>query len=805
MHARNSHPATLLLAAMLLAATASLPAQNTTPPALPPPPQQPTAPQAAPVQPDQADITPGAIHTTPRTEPPVDGFVRKSAGEIALTLSGDKKLILHDFDFNGDAVDTSKLHLKLIAPGIYELSSLAYDTGYWRFYVSDAASYYGLGERYDTLDHAHTVVHNLSVDTWGPKGSNTYKPIPFFMSTTGYGLWLDTTGDATFDLNATNSDQVTVDFAANRLRILLFTGAPDAPGRFPALLSDFTAQTQRAILPPYWAFAPWQARDFHQNQDQVLEDVQKTRELGLPASVILIDSPWATAYNSYQFNPKQFDDAPGMIRNLHENGFKLVLWHTSWINNKSNPPGEPGFEGKLDELSPNYQVAADRGFFIKNQNGSPFVGHWWKGQGSLIDFTNPKAKAWWQDQLRLAINAGADGFKNDDAEGSYITPDVKFTDGTDPRMMRNRYATLYQNTVEEVIQNDLKGNGVIFGRSVTTGANGLGFLWAGDNEADFSQLNGLPTVVTAGISAGLSGMPLWACDLGGYLKQPDTPNPTLLERWTEFSAFTPTMEVMSSANIRPWTFDSNSTSGTPALDTYRKFAILHMSLFPYRYAAAQQAALTGMPILRALVLDYQDDPHARAIKDEYLFGPDLLVAPVIDENTSRAVYLPAGDWTNLFTGEQITGPQTIIAKAPLDTIPVYAKRGTVLPKIPEDVMTLVPKAESGNAHLHTLDKRRVYEIIGNAAADDTHFTDFEGRTIVRSGNSLIITPAPPAGGKDKPTPGTKPPNPHVILRWRFTTPHAASVNGAGAAIKADENGIPTVEFDLAGPTTMTWQ
>jgi alpha-D-xyloside xylohydrolase len=262
---------------------------------------------------------------------------------------------------------------------------------------------------------------------------------------------------------------------------------------------------------------------------------------------------------------------------------------------------------------------------------------------------------------------------------------------------------------------------------------------------------------------------------------------------------------MSSANIRPWTFDSNSTSGTPALDTYRKFAILHMSLFPYRYAAAQQAALTGMPILRALVLDYQDDPHARAIKDEYLFGPDLLVAPVIDENTSRAVYLPAGDWTNLFTGEQITGPQTIIAKAPLDTIPVYAKRGTVLPKIPEDVMTLVPEAESGNAHLHTLDKRRVYEIIGNAAADDTHFTDFEGRTIVRSGNSLIITPAPPAEGKDKPTPGAKPPNPHVILRWRFTTPHAASVNGAGAAIKADENGIPTVEFDLAGPTTMTWQ
>jgi alpha-D-xyloside xylohydrolase len=263
------------------------------------------------------------------------------------------------------------------------------------------------------------------------------------------------------------------------------------------------------------------------------------------------------------------------------------------------------------------------------------------------------------------------------------------------------------------------------------------------------------------------------------------------------------MEVMSSANLTPWTFDANSKTGTPALDTYRKFAVLHMSLFPYRYAAAQQAALTGMPMMRALVLDYQDDPRARAIKDEYLFGPDLLVAPVIDENTSRPVYHPAGDWINLFTGEQISGPQTIIAKAPLDIIPVYARRGTVLPKIPEDVMTLVPATESGNTHLATLDQRRVYEILGDAAADETKFTDFEGRTLVRSGNSLAITPTPP--GKDAHAPDPNAPKTHVILRWRFSTPRAATVNGSGADIKADRNGTPAVEFDLSGPTTVTWQ
>ena len=191
-----------------------------------------------------------------------------------------------------------------------------------------------------------------------------------------------------------------------------------------------------------------------------------------------------------------------------------------------------------------------------------------------------------------------------------------------------------------------------------------------------------------------------------------------------------------------------------------------MSLFPYRYAAAEQAANSGRPILRALVLDYQDDARAREIKDEYLFGPDLLVAPIVDENTSRVVYLPAGEWVNLFTGEAVSGPRTFVAKAPLDTIPVFAKRGTILPKIPEDVMTLVTGAESGNKEIHGLDARRVYEILGPAADRDTTITDFEGRIIVRSGNTVRITPST-----------TGPATPHVLVRWRFV--HAVQRNGRG--------------------------
>jgi alpha-D-xyloside xylohydrolase len=251
------------------------------------------------------------------------------------------------------------------------------------------------------------------------------------------------------------------------------------------------------------------------------------------------------------------------------------------------------------------------------------------------------------------------------------------------------------------------------------------------------------------------------------------------------------MEVMSTANLTPWTFDANSPKGkTPALDTYKKFAVLHMSLFPYRYAAAQQAAATGMPILRALALNYQDDAKARDRRDEFLFGPDLLVAPVVDENTSRPVYLPEGDWVNLFTGEAVTGPTTVVAQAAADTIPVYARKGTILPKIPEDVMTLVPAAESGNKEIHTLDNRRVYELIGAAAADATRITDFENRRVVRTGDSLTISGDAPA---------------HVVLRWRFSAPKTATVNGTQMAVKADANGVATVEFDYTVAATISWQ
>jgi alpha-D-xyloside xylohydrolase len=686
-------------------------------------------------------------------------------------------LLLHSFSFDGKAMPVSTLQLAQLSDGVYELTGTAEKVGDWKFELNDAADgYYGLGERFNELNHTHEIIKNSSQDNATAKGSGTYKPIPFYMSTTGYGVWIDTTSEAVFDLNASSREDVRIAVPAQHLRIVLIAGP-----EFPKILERFTAMAGRSMLPPYWTFAPWVGRDYHRNDADVKEDIEKTRTLGLPGSVILIDSPWATGYNSYIFNPKQFSDSVSMVKGIHDAGFKLVLWHTSWINNETKRPGEIGFADKIDAESSNYKEAAEHGYFVKDSAGKPYEASWWKGQGSLIDFTNPAARTWWQGQVTNIVKAGADGFKDDDAEGNF-QGDAQFADGTDPRLMRNRYTVLYNNAVEEVIQNVLKGNGVLFTRSATVGNQNLAMLWGGDNEASFSPENGLPTVVTAGINAGISGMALWTADLGGYLATTSTPDPRLFMRWTEFSALSPVMETLSTSNLGPWGY------GDDALKNYRKYSVLHMSLFPYRYAAAQEANRTGMPLIRAFALLHQNDKRAREVKDEYLFGPDLLVAPVVDENTSRAVYLPQGEWIDYWTGETFVGGKTIIAAAALDTLPLYAVAGAIIPKIPEDVMTLVPEKESGDTSVKSLDDRRIYELFSTASHSSSRtITDFEGRTLVRDLNSLKIN-----GSAAK-----------VTVRWRFSHVHSATLNDNPLTVKQSSDG-PYVEFDHSSESRVSW-
>ena len=697
------------------------------------------------------------------------------------TNGSTQHITLDRFVFNGQPFTsaTNAARTRQLAPGVSEISIDAQSVGEWEFDLGDDSSYFGLGERFDRLNHAHSIVRNGSRDAGNAKGISTYQPVPFFMSLRGYGLWVDTTSEATFDFNVTERYRVRIKTYGRNLRLVLIEGP-----RFPLILDRFTALVGRQELPPYWAFAPWKARDYHRNRQEVEEDIDRYRALGLPASIILIDSPWATNYNSYDFNPKQFDDVPRMIAHLHDEGYKLILWHTPWIDQKTNRPGEQGFANKIPLTeSSNFAEAERNGYFLHRPDGATYIADWWKGTGGLIDFTNPAAKKWWQGQLDKVIAMGADGFKDDDAEGNFLG-DVRFANGEDQRLMRTRYAVDYNRAVAEALAQRKGKDWVLLQRSGTAGSNGLPLFWSGDNDATFSTENGLPTVVTAGLNAGMSGISLWVSDLGGYNKRARYEgDDVLFARWTEYSALSPGMEVMSGMNLGPWDY------GDAALRIFRQYSVLHMSLFPYRYAAAQESARNGLPMMRALALIDQDDAQARDAETEYYLGPDLLVGPVLSPVTQRAVYLPEGNWIDYWTGQPLAGRRTVVADAPLDRIPLYVRAGAILPKIPDDVMTLVPQKEYKDQKVKSLDDRRVYEIYPGAPL--RALTDFEGRQLTPGAQpgSLVLT-----------GPGAQ-----VTLRWRFGGPANVTLNDQKLEPVKAADGSVSVEFDQSGTSRLKWQ
>ena len=236
-------------------------------------------------------------------------------------------------------------------------------------------------------------------------------------------------------------------------------------------------------------------------------------------------------------------------------------------------------------------------------------------------------------------------------------------------------------------------------------------------------------------------------------------------------------------NLGPWDY------GFEALRIFRLYSVLHMSLFPYRYAAAQESARNGLPMMRALVLMHQDDPEARVAETEYYFGPDLLVAPVFSPVTERAVYLPEGAWIDYWSGKRLAGRRTIAAAAPLDRIPLYVREGAILPKIPDDVMTLVPRAEVKDPNVKPLDDRRVYEIYPGERL--RAIADFEGRTVAPGPQpaSLVVTGAAA----------------RVTVRWRFSGPAVVTVGDRKLNTVKAADGSVSVEFDHQGTSRVSWE
>lgn len=508
-----------------------------------------------------------------------------------------------------------------------------------------------------------------------PQGD--YAPVPWLLSSAGWAAWIETSGPGVEADLTGDRVSLSVRSATGPLRVHLFTGPSPA-----ARLRAFLRETGLPALMPEWAYGHWKSRDVYEHQEDVEDDWRGYRDNDLPLDAIVIDSPWETQYNTWRFNPHQFPDAPGLVRGMREDGVRTVVWVTPWVNLESSDgqrPPDAESERLHSEPASNYAEGAEAGHYVRSADGEPYVGRWWMGTGSIVDFTSAAARDWWRGLSRNVFELGVEGVKADDGEGYYFPPDAELADGRTGVQAAWEYGRLYREATQRALDDvHGEGRGVVFGRSGWTGQQATGVLWGGDQASDFWSLRALLTSLLTCAATGFSNL---SHDVGGYLgrRLAERCEPELLVRWAQLGALTPLMQAHGRFQQEAWTYNAK------VLDDYREAVLLHERLVPYIRAAAATAARSGLPIMRPLCLIDPEDPEGWSIADSYMLGPALWVAPVLEEGaTERRTYLPRGEWLDWWTGERLEGGRWIDAEAPLNRIPVWVRAGSLLVTYPAD-------------------------------------------------------------------------------------------------------------------------
>lgn len=611
------------------------------------------------------------------------------------------------------ALELAFISLNVIRLSI-DASNLGGDVGLELSFLGPGP-FFGLGERFGKakLDGLKTTLR--PDDRLGEPGHNwTYVPVPFLFTPRGLGLYFDTAWTSTFDLTDAGGEKFSVRLEGPSSDCYFFVDREPKK-----ILESYTALTGRSPLLPPWAFGVW--INSIQGRERVLNVARRLRREGIPSSAIwvydLMDTPTNTGWPlwtvGFYGSPRPFTDE------LHNLGFKAMTYFYPFVRSLLAPYLHP---------NPTYQEGLRNRFFVLKPDGQPVGPAFEPFPTANIDFLNPAAVDWWEKMIRgIVIEQNFDGWMED--FGEWVEDDHRFAAGKTGREMANLYPLFYHKITYQ-ISRKLKPDWVTFVRSGSAGSQGYTrVVWGGDQFPNWTPDYGLPSLVPAGISAGLSGFAIWGPDIlsSGTSKE-------LWTRWTQFGALTPIMRD------HPWDkpkfavdlwFDSETT------DTFRRYARLHVSLFPYFYTYAHEAAKTGLPIMRHLLLEWPDDPNTYAAEYEYLLGEKILVAPVVWEGArTRSLYLPKGSWVDFWTGQILEGGRRVEVPAPLERIPILVRAGSVIPFVDERIETLAQDLAAGK--YRTLDNSLTWRVFPAAGPSQTSFTLYDGtRAIAEQESSQI--------------------------------------------------------------------
>jgi alpha-D-xyloside xylohydrolase len=475
---------------------------------------------------------------------------------------------------------------------------------------------FGCGESFTRLNKRGQKVHAYTRDGMGAQTEKMYKPIPFFMSSAGYGMFVHTSAPVTFDFGQAFDQSNMIYTGDETLDLFIFLGNPKE------ILSEYTALTGRSPTPPLWSFGLWMSRITYKSEDEVREVAAKLRQYRIPSDVIHIDTGWfETDWQcNYKFSTSRFHDPARMIADLRRQGFRISLWQLPYFTSKN-------------EL---YKEIIQKGYAVRNEGGQL------PAEDAVLDFSNPEAVKWYQGLLANLLKMGVGAIKVDFGEDAPLRG--LYASGRTGYYERNLYPLRYNQAVAEITK-EITGESIIWARSAWAGSQRYPLHWGGDAENTDSAM---AATLRAGLSFGLSGFTYWSHDVGGFVRAPSV---DLYRRWLPFGALTSHTRCHGAPPREPWAFDE------AFVEDFRRAVELKYSLMPYIYAQALQSSAQGWPMLRALFLEYPDDPTSWMIEDEYLFGSDLLVAPMIEAGNDRHVYLPPGSWVDYQTGKVYRGAQ----------------------------------------------------------------------------------------------------------------------------------------------------
>lgn len=604
----------------------------------------------------------------------------------------DKLLIHISNDIKGAILQSYDYHHERFIELLSDNSGKVYKVRY-KFLANEDEKYFGMGERYSQIEYSGQNVDNYVYNEYTNQGMRTYIPVPLAISSKGYGLYLDTTMYTVFRFGTklSNLFEVEVDIHDTKqsLDTFIFLGSPKE------VIQSFVQITGKPKLPPKWAFGLWMSSHNWDSQAETLKQIALTKKYEIPATALVLEQ-WSDEATFYIFNDAQhkvkdghdylcYDDfefpewgrwpnPKKMVDEIHKEGIKLLLWQA---------PVQKFMDGIAHaQRDEDERVMLEEGYCIKYKDGTPYrvPSYEWFKRSLIPDFSNPEAKEWWlSKRLYLVKEIGIDGFKSDGGECIY-GKDLLFHDGRTGEEMRNQFPNDYIKSFHDFANEYASDGGLTFSRAGYTGAQNTPLHWAGDENSTFEAYR---SSLNAGLSCSMSGIPFWGWDLGGF--HGAIPTAELFIRSTQMAALCPIMQYHAETkgelnrDRTPWNI-AERTGKPYVIDIFKRYVDLRMNLMPYIYQEALYSSHTGIPMMRAMFVEYPNDASCSRLNGQYFFGSNLLVAPVLEEDVyTKEVYLPEGMWMDLLSSKEYTGNRYITVKADIADIPVFVRENSITP------------------------------------------------------------------------------------------------------------------------------